>query len=167
MPREEDQEVEIRRLAKDTRSIEHRASLFNGRSSQNTLPAAILQDVPSAARRQSRHAASFDATARAVHALATTTGGPGVIAPAHQGVVPREGADDVSSRGTAAGHRIANIAHVARSTTRAAVNCLLLDRPQPPLKPFGLDPRHRTDSLGHQTPLIGLQAYADPVRRLD
>ena len=43
MSREEDQEVEIRRLAKDMRAFEQPASLFNGRSSQSTLYAAILQ----------------------------------------------------------------------------------------------------------------------------
>ena len=43
MSREEDQEVDIRRLAKDARAIEQRPSFFNGRSGQNTLPAAILQ----------------------------------------------------------------------------------------------------------------------------
>ena len=46
MPREEDQEVEIRRLAKDMRAFEQPASLVNGRSSQNTLPRGILQAFP-------------------------------------------------------------------------------------------------------------------------
>jgi hypothetical protein len=42
MSREEDQEVEIRRLAKDIRAVEQHASLFDIRSTHHILSAAIL-----------------------------------------------------------------------------------------------------------------------------
>ena len=74
MPCEKDQEVEIRRLAKDTRAIEQRPSLFKGRSSQSTLPAAILQAFPPrlALIRDMR---LVNRTALAVHPWPTTTVG--------------------------------------------------------------------------------------------
>lgn len=43
MAREEDQEVEIRRLAKHTRAIDQRPSFFNGRSSHHVLLGSSLQ----------------------------------------------------------------------------------------------------------------------------
>jgi hypothetical protein len=42
MPREKDEEVEIRRLAKDTGAIQQPACLFNGRSSQDMLLGPIV-----------------------------------------------------------------------------------------------------------------------------
>jgi hypothetical protein len=43
MPREEEQQVETRRLAKDIRALEQRASVFDVRSTHNILPAAIYR----------------------------------------------------------------------------------------------------------------------------
>ena len=67
--------------------------------------------------------------------------------------------DCVTSPSTAAGRD--------RVHAHEDVELLSVHRPQPPLKPFGLDPRHRANTLGGPARLVAFQEHGDPIGRLE